>query len=93
MAKSVITLGQADLCSDIPPGEASTGHEWHYFRSGRPLFRHTPRRGILLPRVVLLQVRLTFDHTYLQLMNLVAMSNTNLGQVTLWSDISPSISF
>ena len=39
-------LGQADLWSDVPPVEASTGQEWYYFRSGWPLVRCTPSRGI-----------------------------------------------
>ena len=33
VAMSGTTSGQADLCSDIPPGEASSGHDWPYFRS------------------------------------------------------------
>ena len=37
----VTSLGQADLWSDIPPVETSSGQEWYYFMSGWPLVKYT----------------------------------------------------
>ena len=60
MAKSGTSSGQLDLWSDVPLVEVSGCQEWYYARQDDLWSDIFPSRGILLPRMVRCQVRVTF---------------------------------
>ena len=66
MVKNGNTTGKADLGSDVPWKRHLVAKSGITSGQDDLCSYIPPSRSILLPRVLLPQVRLTFDHTYLQ---------------------------